>query len=181
MFLTTFKNVLASSNPTRHFLSNICSPAKISNHKLLYNFPSLLSYSHQKLHLLWSLQVKVDNLSFTMPFPSAAETWESTEWSLVCLTVPMFVCLTSEPMNIFWLSIFNKSAWYLGHKHFLRSWNDPRLLLSSKILRLHLELGPALLWENINFLADVKKDTIYIIDISTAWKTQTKNPRVNFS
>ena len=38
-----------------------------------------------------------------------------------------------------------------------------------------------LVLEKINVLADVRKDTIYIIDISTAWKTQIENPSVNFS
>ena len=66
----------------------------------------------------WSLQVKVDNLSFTIPILSATETWASTEWHLICLTVLMFVYLTSEPMNVFWLSIFNRSAWYIFHVHF---------------------------------------------------------------
>ena len=44
-----------------------------------------------------------------------------------------------------------------------------------------LNLVQPLVWEKINFLADVRKDTTYIIDVSTAWKAQTKNPGVNFS
>ena len=38
-----------------------------------------------------------------------------------------------------------------------------------------------LMWEKINFLVDVRKDIIYIIDVSTVKKAQTKNPRANFS
>ena len=36
----------------RHFLSDIFSPTKTSNHKLFYNFRSLVLYSHQKPNLL---------------------------------------------------------------------------------------------------------------------------------
>ena len=68
---------------------------------------------------MWSLQVKVDNPSFITPIPSATESWVFTESSLVYFSLPTFVYLISEPMNIFWLSIFNKSALYLDHKHFL--------------------------------------------------------------
>ena len=129
---------------------------------------------------LWSLQVKVDNLFFTMPIPSAAETWTSTEWSLVCLTVPIFVYLTSEPMNIFWLSIFNKSAWYLGNKHFSGQleWSKGFIIFKNIAIT---SWTRSLVWEKISVLADVRQETIYIIDISTAWKAQTKSSRVNFS
>ena len=44
-----------------------------------------------------------------------------------------------------------------------------------------LNAAQPLVWEKINFLADVRKDIICIIDISTAWKAQTKKTRVNFS
>ena len=87
---------------------------------LEFSIPSLVQPSKTSLaKLLWSLLVKLENLSSTISIPSTVKTWTSMEWGLVYLTVPMSVYLTSESMNIFWFSIFNKSACYLHHKHFL--------------------------------------------------------------
>ena len=76
-----------------HFISNVSSPAKTSNHKLLYNFLSLLLYCHQASldKSLWNIQDKTDNLSFTMLIPPATESQESTGQNLVCLGVPIFM------------------------------------------------------------------------------------------
>ena len=43
-----------------------------------------------------------------------------------------------------------------------------------------LNLVHPLVWEKINFLADVRKDTTYIIDVSTAWKAQKKTKELTF-
>ena len=92
---------------------------------------------------LWSHQVKVDNLSFTIPVPSASETWVSVEWSLVCLTVSIFVNWRQNPWMFFSFPFSTNQHDILTINIFQYSRNDPRLSWSSKILRLHVELGPA--------------------------------------
>ena len=172
MFLIAFKNVLAPSNPTMTLPSWYIFSSKDFKSQINLQFWITSFVQSSKTSLaksLWSLQVKVNNLSFTMPIPSAAETWASMEWSLVCLTVPMFVYLASEPMNVFWISIFNKSAWYLGLKHFSGTTGMIQGFHHlQKSCNYILKFVQPLVWGKINVLTDVRNDTIYIIDISTA-------------
>ena len=114
MLLTAFKNVLASSNLAMtlsfwYISTNKNFKPQITLHLSITSF--VLSSKTSLDKSLLNLQVKLDNLSLTMAIPSATESRASAEWSFVCLSVPMFVNSTSKPMNVLWISIFNKSAY----------------------------------------------------------------------
>ena len=101
--------------------------------------------------------------TFTTPVTRSCR---CTEWSLTCLSIPMFVYLTLEHMNVLWLFIFNKSVWYRQKKVLGQSdWSKAFIVIKNIAMRSWT--GPAI---------RVGEDEL---DDNADRKTETINPIVN--
>ena len=185
MFLTAFKNVLVSFNPTMalSFWYIFSSKDFKSQINLQFSITSFVQPSKTSFaKLIWSLLVKV--LKFLLHHANSVCCRNKGIYGMKsCLPYGTNVCVLDFRTHEYFLVFhFQQISRISSPKTFFRTVGMIQGFHHlQKYCDYIVNLAQSLLWEKINFLADVRKDTIYIIDISTAWKAQTKKPRVKFS